>query len=55
MKFIVLNKSATDVTDDEGDEDVVSPEVPVEGDEQEEVDEEVEALLRRIDKLLLED
>ena len=37
---IVLNKSATDVTDDEGNEDVVSPEVPVEGDEQEEVDEE---------------
>ena len=38
-KLIVLNKSATDVTDDEGNEDVVSPELPVEGDEQEEVDE----------------
>ena len=36
---IVLTKSATDVTDNEGNEDVVSPEVPVEGDEQEEVDE----------------
>lgn len=34
-----MNKSATDVVNDEGDEDVVSPEVPVEGDEQEEVGE----------------